>query len=76
MGEAQRNDIERDVLGEICGIECLLYYADVDNTPEYVDGWIMPVIEIQRIKDARMSIATSSQSYFANMASIQPSDLW
>ncbi|KAF9464151.1 midasin nuclear AAA ATPase [Collybia nuda] len=65
MGEAEREKIEREVLGEPCGVDCLLDYGkNIDGTRNEVDGWIMPVIELQRIKHMREEIQNQVQDYY------------
>jgi midasin len=65
MGEQERGTIERDVLGERCGVDCQLDFGrNVDGSRKEVDGWIMPAIELQRIKDMREDIARQAQDYY------------
>lgn len=65
MGEAERGKIEREVLGEPCGVDCQLDYGkNIDGSRKEVDGWIMPVIELQRIKDMRQEIQNQAQDYY------------
>ncbi|KIY74066.1 P-loop containing nucleoside triphosphate hydrolase protein [Cylindrobasidium torrendii FP15055 ss-10] len=76
MGEAQRNEIEQEVLGEPCAIDCPLhYFEDASGPLADADGWIMPVIELRRVQDARAALARSSQNYFDDCLTISASDL-
>jgi midasin len=82
MGEAEREKMERHVLGDICGVDCQLDYGqNIDGSRKEVDGWIMPVIELQRVRDMRDDMVTTQHDYFTveegNLSlPINPSDLW
>ncbi|GLB38607.1 putative P-loop containing nucleoside triphosphate hydrolase protein [Lyophyllum shimeji] len=81
MGEAEREVMEKEVLGEQYGVDCQMEYGtDLDGTRKEVDGWIMPVIELQRIKDTREKIAYEDHGYYVfdegeSPSHVQPSDL-
>ena len=81
MGEAEREKIECQVLGQICGVDCQLEYGqNIDGSLIEVDGWIMPVTELQRVRDMREDIVTTQHDYFAVEGDfslpICSSDLW
>ncbi|KAF8967136.1 hypothetical protein BDZ97DRAFT_1903538 [Flammula alnicola] len=62
MGEEERCKIEREVLGEPCGVDCQLNYGQgVDGTEKDVDGWIMPVVELKRVQEERDRIVPLRQ---------------
>ncbi|KAF8993126.1 hypothetical protein BDZ89DRAFT_1053878 [Hymenopellis radicata] len=69
MGEAERVKIEEEVLG---GVDCPVLY---DDSVIDVDGWILPVIEVTRIQQFRIQLATSTCNYFSGVPPIPPSDL-
>ena len=79
MGEAERKKIEHNVLGEVCGVDCQLDYGqNIDGSRREVDGWIMPVVELQRVRDMRQDMVTTKHDYFVvegNPSPINPSDL-
>lgn len=81
MGEEEREKLEREVLGEPCGVDCLLGYGqNEDGSEKNVDGWIMPVIEVRRIQEERDSIVTKPHDYYTredgdSAQVIQSSDL-
>jgi hypothetical protein len=81
MGEEERENLEREVLGEPCGVDCLLAYGqNEDGSEKNVDGWIMPVIEVRRIQEERDSIVTKPHDYYTredgdSAQVIQSSDL-
>lgn len=66
MSEAQQEKLEKEVLGEICGVDCQIDYGeDVDGNVKVVDGWLLPVLEVQRITDARNALITVPQDYYS-----------
>lgn len=65
MGEEERLKVEREVLGELCGVDCGLYYtASIDGTEKRVDGWILPAIETTRVRDERNEIVSVEMDYY------------
>jgi midasin len=82
MGEAEREKLEKQVLGELCGVDCQVGCGqDADGTMKELDGWLLPVLEIKRITDARNSLVTERQDYYSMgegdpCSSLTPSDLW
>ncbi|RDB14764.1 Midasin [Hypsizygus marmoreus] len=65
MGEAERGVMEREVLGETCGVDCQMDFGQgLDGTRTEVDGWIMPVLELRRVQDAREEIIEKSHDYY------------
>ncbi|KAF5382460.1 hypothetical protein D9615_002742 [Tricholomella constricta] len=81
MGEAEREVMEKDVLGEPYGVDCQMEYGtNVDGSRVEVDGWIMPVIELQRIKNTRENIAQEDHGYYTveqgeTTSPMQPTEL-
>ncbi|KAG6872267.1 hypothetical protein C0995_011404, partial [Termitomyces sp. Mi166 len=80
MGEAEREVMEREVLGEQFGVDCPIEYGtNIDGTRRETDGWLIPVLELQRIKETREKIACEKQDYYLNdggpVTPIQPSEL-
>lgn len=65
MGEAEREKIEQQVVGEACGIDCPLDYGQaIDGSPNDVDGWLVPVLEMRRVKDMRNGIIGNPQQFY------------
>ena len=67
MGEAEREDLEREVLGEPSGPDCPLEYGAKSNGDKWiVDGWLLPIIERERILKWRNDIpeAVSREGYY------------
>lgn len=82
MGDAERENLEKQVLGEICGVDCQIGCGqDIDGTTKEFDGWLLPVLEVKRITDARNALVTEPQDYYG-MEEGDPSpsltdfDLW
>lgn len=81
MGEAERLKIERTIFGEPCGVDCpLKYSSNLDGTVRELDGWIMPVIEVNRVREKREEIATNKINFYSHeemdgSLQIQNSDL-
>lgn len=64
MAEVERVRLEARVLGEPGMIECPLSYGyNVDGSRITVDGWLMPVLELERIYRARSSLADGPDFY-------------
>jgi len=66
MGEKERCSMEREVLGELCGVDCPLNYGqNLDGSEKEVDGWILPVIEMRRVQEERDEVVTEPMDYFS-----------
>jgi hypothetical protein len=66
MCEAEQEKLERQVLGEICGVDCQIGCGqDVDGTLQESDGWLLPVLEIKRITDARNALIIEPQDFYS-----------
>lgn len=66
MGESEREKIEQKIFGEPCSVECPLSFGQrEDGSPVLVDGWIMPVIEMKRIQEAREALVAEPQDYYS-----------
>ncbi|TDL22264.1 P-loop containing nucleoside triphosphate hydrolase protein [Rickenella mellea] len=64
MGDAEREKLEVQVLGEIGKDDCPVYYGqDIVQNPQTIDGWLLPVIELKRIENAREHILDSQDYY-------------
>jgi midasin len=78
MGEAEREKLENAFIGSIAHAECPLEFGmNLHGTVSIIDGWLLPVIEAQRIHDWRNAIAADAQdsSMEEVIDSIAPSDL-
>ncbi|KAG5638685.1 hypothetical protein H0H81_011065 [Sphagnurus paluster] len=81
MGESEREVMEKEVLGEPYGGDCEMDYGEnIDGSRKVLDGWIMPIIEIQRVKEWREKILQEGHDYFTveqgeQAPTIQPSEL-
>ncbi|KAI0081619.1 midasin [Panus rudis PR-1116 ss-1] len=65
MMEGDRVKLEQEIIGEVEKVDCpILYGSLIDGSPNYLDGWIMPLVEAQRVVDARNS-HLEPQSYYS-----------
>ncbi|KAF9533063.1 hypothetical protein CPB83DRAFT_903057 [Crepidotus variabilis] len=73
MGEAERLKIEKEILGEPCGVDCPLNYGqDLNGADIEVDGWIMPVTEVNRIRQERNDIVTKPIDFYSLNQGVSP----
>ncbi|KAF8827835.1 hypothetical protein HHX47_DHR4000508 [Lentinula edodes] len=81
MGEAEREKWETATLGELYTVDCTLGYGDaLDGSHLTIDGWLMPITELERVRSARNAIAIESQDFYCSdteivQEQIQLSDL-
>jgi midasin len=61
MSEAEREKLENALIGSIAHAECPLEFGINHGTVSIIDGWLLPVIEAQRIHDWRNAIAADAQ---------------
>jgi midasin len=65
MGEAERETLERAVLGEVCVSDCPLEYGrNADGSLKEMDAWVMPVFEVKRIQEMRRAIVDHPQTFY------------
>lgn len=78
MSEAEREKLENALIGSMAHKECPLEFGlNLHGQVNVIDGWLLPVIETQRIHDSRNAIATDTRDFFMSQGdiSINPSDL-
>ncbi|KIK69742.1 hypothetical protein GYMLUDRAFT_52909 [Collybiopsis luxurians FD-317 M1] len=80
MGEADREKWEKAVFGELYGVDCPLGYGDApDGSQVVIDGWLMPIIELERVRTARNAFVAESHDFYSidgdSVQVISPSDL-
>lgn len=64
MSELEREKLENTVVGSMATTECPLEFeVDVCGRVITIDGWLLPIIEMQRIYDARSAIATDTREF-------------
>jgi len=65
MGESERLKLERKILGELCREECRLNYGqNLDGTEKDVDGWLLPALELNRVREERREIAKTLIDFY------------
>lgn len=77
--EARREAIENEILGERGEEDCDVYYGeDVAGVSQVADGWVLPVLEAQRVQQYRDRLL-QCDDYFSEDTvsdiSLQASDL-
>ncbi|KAI9443340.1 midasin [Lactarius indigo] len=78
MSELEREKLENSLVGSMATAECPLEFGiDVCERVITIDGWLLPVIEMQRIYDARCAIAADTWDFSMRQSGqfIEPSDL-
>ncbi len=78
MCEAEREKLENTLIGSMARAECPLEFGqDLHGNAKVIDGWLLPVIEKQRIHDSLNSIATDTKDFSTGQADsyIRPFDL-
>lgn len=82
MSELSREKLEKQVLGERAEVDCQIGYCeDVNGIRQEVDGWLLPLLEIKRVTDAKNSLITEPQDFYSvdegDVGSyLASSDLW
>ncbi|KDQ20857.1 hypothetical protein BOTBODRAFT_100466 [Botryobasidium botryosum FD-172 SS1] len=72
MGDAEREKLETQVLGENCGVDAQIEVGDevaLINGGEVIrpvewDGWVLLVLEVKRIVDWKNSLSNTEVDYF------------
>ena len=78
MCEAEREKLENTLISSMTHAECLLEFGqDIHGNANVIDGWLLPVIEKQRIHDSSESIASDTRDFSMGQGDdcIRPSDL-
>ncbi len=80
IGENSREELERKALGESGVCDCNIFYGEnLTGNVQVVDGWLLPIIEAERIEKARQELL-EAPSYYSDSNSSQfqltSSDLW
>ena len=59
--------MEKEVLGEVSTVDCpLAYGVSQDGTVRVVDGWIVPVLELERVTHARDAFLRAGDYYLSH----------
>lgn len=71
IGENVMEELERKALGEPGVCDCNISYGvDVSGTSQVVDGWLLPIIEAERIEKGRQDLL-QSPAYYSDSRSSQ-----
>lgn len=74
MIEGERVKVEKEMIGDVTNIDCPIAFGEsLDGTRVVVDGWIMPMLEVTRIFDARNAHLEPQDYYvYENNDSTEP----
>ena len=77
MCEAEREKLENTLIGSMAHAECPLEFGqDLHGNVNVIDGWLLPIIETQRIHDSLNAIATDARDFSMGQDNyIKPFDL-
>jgi midasin len=81
MGESEKEKLQREIIGEKFEVDCDMEFgAEVDGSGGMVDGWIMPITEVERITNARNEMTREAQDFYGaeegdDLRPIHPSEL-
>ena len=71
--EAERVKLEQKVVGDMASVECRIHYGCLpDGTSREIDGWLLPVIEKERVVAARNALLSPQKYYTYPGDSIEP----
>jgi len=79
MGEFERQQLERNIIGPEAEADCPLQYGEsIEGRLEILDGWVLPIVELKRISDTRNAIVSDVRDYYTGSGGNQlvTSDLW
>lgn len=74
MGEAERIKTEQEVLGEVADVDCPIHYGqNVNGDPVFLDGWLLPLVDAERVLNTRQALL-EPQNYYSSEddSSIEP----
>ncbi|KAI1794980.1 midasin [Ganoderma leucocontextum] len=73
MMEGERVSMEKEVLGEVSNVDCpIAFGVNLDGTLQQVSGWIMPVVELERIAQGRYQLLEPHDFYIHDNDSSEP----
>ncbi|KAL0069076.1 AAA ATPase midasin [Marasmius tenuissimus] len=65
MGELERDEWEKKLVGKDSEVDCPLNYGVDENGNEIeTDGWLLPVLEYQRVRDERNALVNEPQAFY------------
>lgn len=78
MSEGERAKLENEVLGKVSEVDCPVSFSiNFDGTVNEVDGWVLPVFELDRVTRGRDALLEPHNFYMVNDSSepIHPAEL-
>jgi hypothetical protein len=65
MSETQRDDLLKKLCGPIGEVDAVIESGvSLDNKQEYMDGWLLPLLEAVRVRQLREHIVEEQEFYF------------
>jgi midasin len=65
MGEAEREKWEHEAVGKDSEVDCPLDYGvNEEGVQVTMDGWLLPVVEYQRVREARNAMVAEQHGYY------------
>ena len=73
MPESEREKLETELLGGLAEVDCVVNYGEsADGIMQKIDGWLLPVEEVQRVADARNAMAYELHYFYDYAESEEP----
>ncbi|KAI3616178.1 midasin nuclear aaa atpase [Moniliophthora roreri] len=64
MGEAEREKWEHEAVGKDSEVDCPVDYGVNEGVQVMMDGWLLPVVEYKRVREARNAMVTEDHGYY------------
>lgn len=74
MMEGERVKLEQKAVGDVKDVDCPMQFGvNLDGSVRIIDGWVLPILEVERVSRARDALA-DVQDYYSNdqNSSIEP----
>ena len=73
MMEGERVNVEKEAIGEVSDVDCTIAFGvNADGTLQQVSGWVMPVLELERIARGRDQLVEPHDFYIHDNDSSEP----
>jgi midasin len=82
MGESEKEKLQHEIIGENFKVDCDIEFStEIDGSVRMVDGWFMPITEVERITNTRNEMIREAQDFYRaeggdGFRPIHPSELW
>ncbi|KAL1950443.1 hypothetical protein VTO73DRAFT_5567 [Trametes versicolor] len=66
MMEGERVKLEQKAVGDVKDVDCPMQFGvNLDGSVRIIDGWVLPILEVERVSRARDALA-DVQDYYSN----------